>query len=58
MKFTVIMKSPESLHRSLEGLSEEDKEEAEAFAQKYMQYGEYLRVEFDTENATAVVLPV
>ena len=48
-----------------EGLSEEEKElladgrreEYRLFAGKWMKYGEYLTVEFDTEAGTALLLP-
>lgn len=55
MKFTISMKNPEALHYALEDLPEEDREEARAFAEQYIEWGEYLRVEFDTEAKTATV---
>ena len=51
--------------KAIEGLSEDDREalhenrvnEMRAFASKWMEYGEYIEVEFDTEAETATVIP-
>lgn len=70
MKFTVTMKTPDALDYALEDLEEQlsdhelldeddrrDKlEEAREFAKEYMEWSEYIRVEFDTEAKTATVL--
>jgi len=63
------MKTPDALDYALEDLEEQLKEhafidederrdamvEAENFAREYMEWGEYIRVEFDTEKGTATV---
>jgi hypothetical protein len=49
----------------ISGLSEEEREtlkdqrvgQLRTFADKWMKYGEYITVEFDTEAGTAVVVP-
>lgn len=70
MKFRVTMKTPDALDYALEDLKEELKDhalldedemeeklnEAREFAQEYMEWSEYLRVEFDTETKTVTVL--
>jgi hypothetical protein len=70
MRFTVTMKHGDALHYAMEdvkeileeddSLDEDDKrdklEEARDFAREYMEWGEYIRVEFDTEAKTAKVL--
>jgi hypothetical protein len=70
MKFRVTMKTPDALNYALEDLEEQmiehaflDKDErdeqineAREFAEEYMEWSEYLRVEFDTEAKTVTVL--
>jgi uncharacterized LabA/DUF88 family protein len=70
MRFTVTMKNSDALDYALEdleellneddSLDEDDKrdklEEAREFAKEYMEWSEYIRVEFDTEAKTATVL--
>lgn len=70
MKFTVTMKNPDALDYAMDDvkeileeddtLDEDDKrdklEEAREFTREYMKWGEYIRVEFDTEAKTATVL--
>lgn len=61
MKFTLSMKSPDALHYFRESLqedqySEEEIREAIDFASEYLTYGEYVRVEFDTETREVRVL--
>lgn len=72
MKFRVTMKNGDALHYAMKDikeileeddtLDEDDKrdklEEVEEFAREYMEWGEYIRVEFDTEAKTATVLKV
>lgn len=40
----------------IEQLVESKREKLQAFARKWMRYGEYLTVEFDTEAGTATVV--
>lgn len=58
MKFTVTFKTPDAVDYAIEDLSEEEREEAKETARKFIEYGEYVRIEFDTETKTATVLPV
>ena len=57
MKFTVTMKSPDSLHDALQDIEDEDeREKAGEFARQFMEYGEYITIQFDTEEGTAKVV--
>jgi hypothetical protein len=69
MKFIVTFKTPDAvldaiereLPRAIEGTEEEglrayEAEKLEAFAAKWVRYGEYVDIEFDTEAGTATVL--
>lgn len=70
MKFTVTMKSPDALNYAMDdlrtiliedGVSDEDDredliEQARDFANRWMRWGEYIDVEFDTEEGTAKVV--
>jgi hypothetical protein len=58
MKFTVSFKTPDALDWPLEEMPEEDREKAENFAAKWIEYGEEVNIEFDTVKKTATVLPV
>lgn len=54
MKFTLTFKMPDVLNQLTHDFETEKQDEAKAFAEKYVKYGEYISVEFDTENKTAV----
>ena len=58
MKFTVTFKTPDAVNYAIEDedMSEEEQEESLAFSEKYVQYGEIVSIEFDTELGTATVL--
>lgn len=60
MKIYISFKSPDSvfyaLRDSFKNLSKEQKEDIEDFLGEYIQYGEYARIEFDTDNKTATVV--
>lgn len=70
MKFRVTMKNPDALDYALEDLEEQmiehaflDKDEREEeinkardFANRWIKWGEYIDVEFDTEKGTATVV--
>lgn len=58
MKFTVTFKTPDALDYAIEDLSEDEQEEAKETARKFIEYGEYAVIEFDTETQTATVVPV
>lgn len=57
MKFNVLFKTPDAVEYSTDHLSLEEKVEAMETARKFVQYGEYITIEFDTETKTATVLP-
>lgn len=51
------MKSPDSLHDALQDIEDEDeREKAGEFARQFMEYGEYITIQFDTEEGTAKVV--
>ena len=58
MKFTVTFKTPDVLEDldRLEDISEEERASADELVKQYVEYGEYVRIEFDTEAKTAKVL--
>jgi hypothetical protein len=59
MKIVVTMKTPEALDYAMEHLDFDPDDAADivsAIEKKFMEYGEYLRVEFDTTTMTATVL--
>lgn len=56
MKFTITLKSPDAVYQALRDFPEDQREEMEKFADEFLRYGEYARIEFDTEKKTATVL--
>ena len=56
MKFIVTLKDPDGLDQSLADYPEGKREKMKALAEKFLDYGEYINVEFDTEKKTAKVL--
>ncbi len=61
MKVRCTFKHPDALYSAAKNVGLEfDTPEHEAFeelAYKFIEYGEYLTVEFDTEAGTCVVIP-
>lgn len=57
MKFKISFKTPDAMEQVYD-LPEFAQENARDFMQKYMKYGEYITIEFDTEAKTAVAVPV
>lgn len=59
MKFALTFKTPNVTDR-LDELceTEDERNEAKEFASKFVEYDEYVLVEFDTETGTAVVNPL
>lgn len=56
MKFILSFKTPDVIDQALENIDEEDQREGiKCVADKFLQHGEYLSVEFDTETQTATV---
>ena len=59
MKFSISFKTPGVLdYLTEDGLSEEEADEAKEFVEKWVEYGECISVEFDTEKETATVQEV
>lgn len=58
MKFTVVFKTPDAVCNAVNALNIDDLEQEDAaqFANKWVEYGEYVRIEFDTNAGTATVL--
>ena len=58
MKFVITFKTPDVLDDldRLEDISEEERSFADELVKQYVEYGEYIRIEFDTETKTAKVL--
>jgi hypothetical protein len=58
MKFCVVYKTPDAIDYAIEDFSEEEKEQCMETASKFASYGgEQIKVEFDTEAGTAIVIP-
>jgi len=55
---TVSFKTPDALDDALEGLEEGslEREKAEAVAEIFIKYGEYVTIEIDVEASTARVV--
>ncbi len=58
MKFTISFKTPDALSDAVEDVDEADRAAVEAVAGKFIEYGEYVNIEFDTKTGEAKVLPV
>lgn len=57
MKFVLSFKTPDVLDQVLEELeTQEVREVVERIASKFIGFGEYIDIEFDTETGTATVL--
>jgi hypothetical protein len=56
MKFELTFKTPDVIDQATHDLTD-DRDEAEvvAFAKKFVKYGEYIIVDFDTDAGTATV---
>ena len=57
MKVRLTFKSPDVVFHATEGMSDEDRQEAEAACEKWVKYGEYLTVDIDTETGECVPIP-
>lgn len=68
MKFTVTFKTPDAVESGIEAslvyaeeLSEEAKDsemdKMKSLANRYVEYGEYVTLEFDTDKNSVTVLP-
>lgn len=56
MKFHLTFKTPDVTDQ-LENMNYDDKKIATEFANKFLEYGEYITIEFDTIEKTAKVQP-
>jgi len=56
MKFSLTFKHPDAL-KQITG-SVKDEKEKRKLAEKYVEWGEYVTIDFDTEDGTAVVREV
>jgi hypothetical protein len=57
MKIRVTFKTPDALTDAIQDLSYDDQILARRVAEKYMEYEEYITVEFDLERGTCAVVP-
>ncbi len=57
MKFRVTFKTPDAVDYAVDEYGLEHKDEIKETARKFVTYGEYITVEFDTETQTATVVP-
>jgi hypothetical protein len=58
MKIHLAFKTPDAVDYGIEHLSEEDKEVAKEVIEKFVEYGECLNVEIDTDLKTCNVIPM
>jgi len=58
MKIYMSFKSPDSVYYALQNVPKEQRGKIEDFLQEYIEYGEYVRIEFDTDNKTATDVKV
>jgi hypothetical protein len=58
MKVRLSFKTPDVVDYAVEELAEEQREEAKQACEKWVDYGECLTVEIDTEKGTCEVIPV
>ncbi len=56
MKFVAIFKTPDVLQHSTEDMTEEQREQSIECMERFVRFGEYIKIEFDTETNTAKVL--
>lgn len=56
MKFNISFKTPDAAHYALQDIDDEHKDKAEEIIGKFVRYGEYVDIEFDTETGEAKVL--
>ena len=58
MKITLTFKTPDVVWEALQGLSEEEKIEAQEAISNWVEYEEYATIEIDTKTGEAEVVPV
>jgi hypothetical protein len=57
-KVVLTFKTPDAVSDALKDLTPGDAAAVEELAEKYVEYGEYVHVELDTEKQTCRVRPV
>lgn len=57
MKFLITFKTPDVIEYAADNYPEENREEIREAAKKFVTYGEYITVLFDSQKKTATVLP-
>ena len=57
MKFQVMFKTPDVLDYILEE-NTDSAEQIQEIADKFIEYGEYITIEFDTDKQSATVVPL
>lgn len=55
MKFSLTFKTPDVTDQLNDIEDAEDRAKAESMVEKFLEYGEYITVEFDTESQSATV---
>lgn len=55
MRFKLNFKTNDVMEQLIENMTEEEFDTAEEFASRWVKYGEYIRIVFDTEAGTAEV---
>lgn len=58
MKFQVSFKTPDAISDALVELSDSDVDELSEFCGKWVEYGEYVTLEFDSVKGTCRVVEV
>jgi len=58
MKVRVTFKMPDVMEQAYEGLTQQEVNTVRRVAEKFIEYGEYVTVEFDTDKGTARVVPL
>lgn len=57
MKFLITFKTPDAIEYAADNYDEEQREEIREAAKKFVTYGEYVTILFDSKKKTATVLP-
>ena len=58
MKIRLDFKTPDVVDYALDGLTEDEQAEVKSACKKFVEYGECVIIEIDTEKGTAEVIPV
>lgn len=58
MKFIATFKTPDAARYALEDVPSEEMDAASQVVDKFVEFTEYVRIEFDTETQEARVIPV